>query len=425
MSIYLVLFFVIFLIIGVPIVVALGLTCIFSVLVTGAFPVDVLVQKTFNAGNSFALMAIPFFILAGNIMAAGGVSRRLVNLAGALLGRVSGGLALVATLASTFFGAVSGSAPATTAAIGGVMVGPMVEKGYEKNFAGAVVAASGTIGLIIPPSLTMVLYGVSTGVSIGKLFIAGIIPGLIICVVLMAVEYVISVKRGYKGEEPVSLKVVSKYFKESIFALFMPVIILGGIYAGVFTPTESAAVAVVYGLVVGIFIHKELTWKEVSALVLKSAKSTALVMYLMVTAEVLTYVLVSEQIPQSIAASILNVSSNPYVVQLIMIFILLVVGTFLNNSAAMVLLAPIFYPIIVGLGIDPLFFGIIMVISLAIGHNTPPVGLCLFIACEIGDLKLEHLVKAITPLVAALIVTVVALSFFPEVILFLPRYMMG
>jgi len=423
MSVYLIVFFLFFLFIGVPIAVALGLTCIFSVLVTGAFGVEVLIQKTFNAGNSFALMAIPFFILAGNIMAAGGVSRRLVNLAGALFGRMNGGLALVATLASTFFGAVSGSAPATTAAIGGVMLAPMVEKGYDKNFAGAVVAASGTIGLIIPPSLTMVLYGVSTGVSIGELFIAGVIPGIIICIVLMAVEYVISVKRGYKGDEAASFRTISKYFREAIFALFMPVIILGGIYAGIFTPTESAAVAVVYGLVVGLFIYRELTWKQVAQLTLKSAKSTALVMYLMVTAEVQTYVLVSEQIPQTIAASILNISTNAVVVQLIMVFILLVVGTFLNNSAAMVLLAPIFYPIIMSLGVDPLFFGIIMVIALAIGHNTPPVGLCLFIACDIGNLKLEYLVKEIAPLVAALIVTVVVLNFFPDVILFLPRMM--
>lgn len=423
MSLFLLFFFIFFLFIGVPIAVSLGLTCIFSVLATGAFPVDVLIQKTFNAGNSFALMAIPFFILAGNIMAAGGVSRRLVNLAGSLFGRMSGGLALVATLASTFFGAVSGSAPATTAAIGGVMLGPMAEKGYDKNFAGAVVAASGTIGLIIPPSLTMVLYGVSTGVSIGEMFIAGIIPGIIICIVLMIVEYIISVKRGYKGEEPASFKTISRYFRESIFALFMPVIILGGIYAGIFTPTESAAVAVVYGLIVGIFIHRELTWKDVSKILLKSAKSTALVMYLMVTAEILSYVLVSEQIPQTIAASILTISTSPVVVQLIMIFILLIVGTFLNNSAAMVLLAPIFYPIIVSLGIDPLFFGIIMVISLAIGHNTPPVGLCLFIAVDIGNLKLEALVKEIIPMVAALIATVVILSFFPDVILFLPRLM--
>ena len=269
----------------------------------------------------------------------------------------------------------------------------------------------------------MVLYGVSTGVSIGELFIAGVIPGIIICIVLMTVEYAISLKRGYKGDEPASFKTISRYFREAVFALFMPIIILGGIYAGIFTPTESAAVAVIYGLIVGIFIHRELTWKDVTKLILKSAKSTALVMYLMVTAEVLSYVLVSEQIPQTIAASILDFSTNAIVVQLIMVFILLIVGTFLNNSAAMVLLAPIFYPIIMSLGVDPLFFGIIMVISLAIGHNTPPVGLCLFIACDIGNLKLEHLVKEIIPLVAALIVTVVTLNFFPDVILFLPRMM--
>ena len=204
----------------------------------------------------------------------------------------------------------------------------------------------------------------------------------------------------------------------------MPVIILGGIYAGIFTPTESAAVAVVYGLIVGLFIYREITLRDVYALILKSAKSTALVIYLMVTAEILSYVLVSEQIPQNIAKSILTISNNAIVVQLIMVFLMLVVGTFLNNSAAMVLLAPIFYPIIMSLNVDPLFFGIIMVISLAIGHNTPPVGLCLFIACDIGGLKLEDLVKEVAPLVAALIVTVIALNFFPQVILFLPGMMM-
>ena len=423
MSILLAAFFIGFLLLGVPIIVALGLSCIFSVVITGSADIAVLVQNMFNAGNSFALMAVPFFILAGNIMSEGGVSRRLVNLAGAFFGRMSGGLALVATVASTFFGALSGSAPATTAAIGGVMIKPMVEKGYDKNFAGAVVAASGTIGLIIPPSLTMVLYGVSTGVSIGALFLGGIIPGIIICIALMIVEYIISVKRGYRGEEKASLKTIVKYCREAVFAIFMPVLILGGIYAGIFTPTESAAVAVVYGLIVGLFIHREISFRDLPKLILKSAKSTALVMYLMVTAEVLSFVLVSEQIPQTIASSILGFSNNAIVVQLIMVLILLIIGTFLNNTAAMVLMAPIFYPIITSLGIDPLFFGIIMVIALAIGHNTPPVGMCLFIACDIGNIKLESLVKEVMPLVAAMIVVVVALNFFPEVILYLPNMM--
>lgn len=423
MSILLAAFFIGFLLLGVPIIVALGLSCIFSVVITGAADIAVLVQNMFNAGNSFALMAVPFFILAGNIMSEGGVSRRLVNLAGAFFGRMSGGLALVATVASTFFGALSGSAPATTAAIGGVMIKPMVEKGYDRNFAGAVVAASGTIGLIIPPSLTMVLYGVSTGVSIGGLFLGGIIPGIIMCIALMIVEYFISVKRGYRGEEKASLKTIVKYCREAVFAIFMPVLILGGIYAGIFTPTESAAVAVVYGLIVGLFIHREISFRDLPKLILRSAKSTALVMYLMVTAEVLSFILVSEQIPQNIASSILGFSNNAIVVQLIMVLILLIIGTFLNNTAAMVLMAPIFYPIITSLGIDPLFFGIIMVIALAIGHNTPPVGMCLFIACDIGNIKLEKLVKEVMPLVAAMIVVVVALNFFPEVILYLPNMM--
>ena len=421
MGSWLAFFFMLFLLMGVPIAVALGLTCICSVAITGAIPVEVLIQKTFNSSNGSALMAIPFFVLAGNIMASGGVSKRLVGFANAMLGHVTGGLALVATVASTFFGAVSGSAPATTAAIGGVMIEPMSKNGYNPAFAGAVVAASGTIGLIIPPSLTMVLYGVSTGVSIGDLFIAGVIPGIIVCIALIIPEYYISRKRGYKSAVKSTPQEKLKAFKDAIFALMMPVIILGGIYCGVFTPTESAAVAVVYGLIVGMFIHKELKLSDIYALILKSAKSTAVIMYLMITADILSYILVSEQIPQNLAASILTVSDSKLVVQLIMIAILLVVGTFLNNSAAMVLLAPIFYPIMMSLQIDPLFFGIIMVVSLAIGHNTPPVGLCLFVACDIGGVRLEELVKEVAPLVLAMIVALLVMNGLPQVVLFLPH----
>ena len=438
MGLYLILFFIVFLLMGVPIAVALGLTCIFASLMDplGAFfagtmsaadlywdcsdIISELMQKTFNSSNGSALMAIPFFILAGNIMSSGGVSKRLVGLAEAFLGHITGGLAIVATVASTFFGAVSGSAPATTAAIGGVMIKQMEESGYDPAFAGAVVAASGTIGLIIPPSLTMVLYGVSTGVSIGDLFIAGIVPGIIICLVLIVPEYFISRKRGYKSERKFTGTERWKAFKDAFFALLMPIIILGGIYCGIFTPTESAAVAVIYGIIVGVFIHKELHWTDIYKLVLKSARSTAIIMYLMITADILSYILVSHQIPQNLAASILTVSTNQIVVQLFMILILLVVGTFLNNSAAMVLLAPIFYPILISLNINSLFFGIIMVITLAIGHNTPPVGLCLFVACDIGGVKLERLVKEVAPLVLAMVVATLVMNCLPQLILFLP-----
>jgi len=439
MGLYLALFFMAFLLMGVPIAVALGLSCIFASLTsplaaffTGTISamdlywdssdiISELMQKTFNSSNGSALMAIPFFILAGNIMASGGVSKRLVGLAEAFLGHITGGLALVATVASTFFGAFSGSAPATTAAIGGVMIKQMEESGYDPAFAGAVVAASGTIGLIIPPSLTMVLYGVSTGVSIGDLFLAGIIPGIIICLALIVPEYLISKKRGYKSVRKGTAAERWKAFKNAFFALMMPIIILGGIYCGIFTPTESAAVAVIYGIIIGIFVHKELHWKDIFKLVLKSARSTAVIMYLMITADILSYILVSHQIPQNLAASILTVSSNQIIVQMIMIVILLVVGTFLNNSAAMVLLAPIFYPILIGLNIDPLFFGIIMVVALAIGHNTPPVGLCLFVACDIGGVKLERIVKEVAPLVLVMIVAVFVMNLFPQLILFLPN----
>jgi C4-dicarboxylate transporter DctM subunit len=415
--------FAVLLFIGVPIAVALGLACMFAVGITGVFPIQNLVQKMFNTSNSFSLMCIPFFILAGNIMASGGVSKRLVNLASAFFGRISGGLAIVSTVGCTFFGAVSGSAPATTAAIGGVMVKPMIEKGYDKYFTGAVVAASGIIGLIIPPSLTMVLYGVATNASIGDLFIAGIVPGVLICILLCVIEYFISKKRGYKGEEKISGREKLLAFKDAIWAIMMPVIILGGIYAGVFTPTEAAAVSVVYGLIVGLFIYKEIKYKDLFKLILDAAKSTALIMYLMITDDVLSYVLVSQQIPQLLAASILSITTNASVIMIMVIGILLVAGCFLNNSAAMVLLAPIFYPIVVPLGVDPIFFGILMVITLAIGHITPPVGLCLFIAADLGKLKFEELVKEVMPLVLALIIFTVIFSFFPQVALFLPNLM--
>ncbi|MBK5241485.1 TRAP transporter large permease [Clostridium sp.] len=421
MAITLFITFVVFLLIGVPISIALGLSSMVAVLVQGQMPVMVVVQKIFGGVSSFTLMAIPFFILAGNIMSEGGVSKRLVDLADAFLGRVTGGLALVATVASTFFGAISGSAPATTAAIGAVMVKPMQEKGYSKDFAAATVAASGTIGLLIPPSITMVLYGVTAGVSIGKLFLGGIIPGLLMCVALMGVEYYISKKNGYHGDSPVSVKAILEAFKKSILALIMPLIILGGIYGGIFTPTEAAVVAVVYGLLVGLFAYKQLNFKNIPKIVLDSAKGTAVIMYLVATAHIFSYILSSEQIPQKLAEAMLNISKEPTIVLFLIIICVLVAGTFLDNAVAMVLLTPIFYPIIMQIGIDPIFFGVIMVFALAIGQITPPVGLCLFIACNIADISIEKLTKAIIPHLVALIILLIILALFPDIILLIPN----
>ena len=414
--------FVVLIILSVPISIALGLSSMIAVLLHTDMSLMVLVQKIFGGVNSFTLMAIPFFILAGNIMAAGGVSNRLVNFAGTMIGRLTGGLALVSTVACTFFGAISGSAPATTAAIGAVMVEPMEKKGYSKEFAAATVAASGTIGLLIPPSITMVLYGVIAGASIGKLFLAGIIPGLLMCFTLMGVEYMISKKRGYGGDAPASLKEIFSSFKSSILALLMPLIILGGIYGGIFTPTEAAVVAVVYGVIIGLFAYKELNFKKIMDILQNSGKSTAVILYLVATAHIFSYILASEQIPQQLAQLMLSVSSNPLMIQFMIMVALLFAGTFLDNAVAIVLLTPIFYPITTQVGIDPVFFGVLMVFALAIGQVTPPVGLCLFVACNISKVSIEKLSKAVIPFLVALIVLLFVLNLIPDVILYIPRH---
>lgn len=422
MGITLFIAFVILIILSVPISIALGLSSMIAVLLHTDLSLMVVVQKIFGGVNSFTLMAIPFFILAGNIMAAGGVSNRLVNFASTLIGRVTGGLALVSTVACTFFGAISGSAPATTAAIGAVMVDPMEKKGYSKEFSSATVAASGTIGLLIPPSITMVLYGVIAGVSIGKLFLAGIIPGLLMCLTLMLVEYFISKKRGYRGEAPSTIKDIGSSFKKSILALLMPLIILGGIYGGIFTPTEAAVVAVFYGLLIGLFAYRELNIKKVLEIIRNSGKSTAVILYLVATAHIFSYILASEQIPQQLATFLLSLSDNPLVIQFMIMLALLLAGTFLDNAVAIVLLTPIFYPIVAQVGIDPIFFGVLMVFALAVGQVTPPVGLCLFVACNISKISIEKLSKAVVPFLIALIALLIVLNLIPDVILFIPRH---
>lgn len=413
--------FVVLVVLSVPIAISLGLASMIALFFHSDTSLMVVVQKIFGGVDSFTLMAIPFFILAGNFMSAGGVSNRLVDLAGTLLGRLTGGLALVSTAACTFFGAISGSAPATTAAIGSVMIEPMSKRGYSRDFAAATVAASGTIGLLIPPSITMVLYGVIAGVSIGKLFLGGIIPGLMVCITLMIVEYTISKKRGYHGDKPTSLKNIMIAFRRSILALLMPAIILGGIYGGIFTPTEAAVVAVVYGVIIGIFVYKELKIKDIPKIILDSGKSTAIIMYLVATAHIFSYLLASEEIPQMFTQMLLNISNEPSIILVMILFSLLFVGTFLDNAVAMVLLTPIFTPVITQVGIDPIFFGVIMVMALSIGQITPPVGLCLFVACNISGVSIEKLSKAVLPSLFALIVLLFVISMFPDLVLYIPN----
>ena len=408
-------------IIGTPIAIALGLSSLISLMFHSHTPVMVLVQKAYSGLDSFTLMAIPFFMLAGNVMSQGGVSTRLVGLASIFFGRYTGGLAQVSTAACTFFGAISGSAPATTAAIGSVMVGPMKAKGYSTEFAAACVASSGVIGLLIPPSINMVLYGVITGASIGKMFLGGIIPGLIMSGALMIVNYLVAKKHGFVGDDPLSRDQAWKAVRESFFAMLMPLIILGGIYTGVFTPTEAAVVAAGYGLLVGMFIYKELTWQKLGNVIMSTAKSSAIIMILVSLAHCFSYLLASEQIPQAITRMMLGISRDPHALLIMICISLLIVGTFLDNAVAVVLMTPILYPIIASVGIDPVFFGVLLVLTLAIGQITPPVGLCLFVACNIAGITIEKLSLACVPYLLIMIVVMLIILFFPELTLFIPN----
>lgn len=408
-------------IIDVPISISLGLSSMVAILFCTSDSVGVLIQNSF--ANGFTLMAIPFFILAGNIMARGGVSQRLVNLANCGFGRYLGGLAHVATAACTFFGAISGSAPATTAAIGGVMVGPMTQRGYAKTFAGACVAASGMIGLLIPPSIIMILYGVITGASVAKLFIGGVIPGLLTAAAFLFCNHFIAKKLHCpRGDRPKPGE-TWKCTKEAFWALLMPLIILGGIYGGVFTPTESAVVAVVYGIFVGFFIHRSLDLKSLYQVFQATAKSSAIILFLVATAHCFSFVLATGQIPQALAIGMRSLSQNPTVVLFLICICLLIVGTFLDNAVAVVLMTPIFFPVVQSLGIDPVFFGVLTVFTLAIGQITPPVGLCLFVACNLADLKLEQIVAYCIPYICATILLMCLFIFFPQIILVLPGMM--
>lgn len=412
--------FAVLLILGVPISFALGIAAVFAILVGTSTPLMIGVQMMFSAVDSFPMMAIPFFLLAGNIMSKGGISKRLINFASVIVGGFTGGLALVSIFSSIFFAAISGSSPATTAAIGSIMVPEMNKSGYDNDFSSAVVSAAGTVGVVIPPSIPMVLYAVLAGVSIGEMFISGFGPGIAMGLVMMVVAYSISKKRGYKGEKRSTLIEAITIFIDSFWALLMPIIILGGIYGGIFTPTEAAAVAVVYGLIVGFFVYKELSLKALPDILFDSAVGTATIMLLIATANIFGWLLVSQQIPQKIAAGMLSITTNPALLLLLYNIILIIVGTFLNTTAAVVLLTPILIPVLTSVGIDPVFAGIIMVVNLAVGMITPPVGLCLFVGCNIGGISLEAMTKAILPFLAGLIMVIFLITYFPPIVTFIP-----
>jgi len=403
----------------------LGVTGLFSMLKMGLGSVLQLVPQRYFAGvDMFTLMAMPFFILAGEIMNKTGITTRLVKFSNVLVGHLQGGLAHANILASVFFAGITGAAVSDTAAIGSMLIPAMVEEGYDKDFSAAVTASSSIIGPTIPPSNIMVIYGAFMQVSIAGLFLAGVLPGLLIAAVLMVMTARISKKRGYPvGERRATLKEILVAFKESFVALLMPVIILGGILSGVFTPTEAAAVAVAYSMFIGFFVFRSLSVKDLWPIFLKMARTTGVVFLVIAAASILGWVLTMEQIPEKVATLMLSISTNKWIIMGMILVLLLFVGMFMDIAAALIILGPILHPLAVDIGFDPLHFGIIMVLALNIALMTPPVGACLFVACGISRLTIEQLSREIFPFIIMVVIALLIVTFIPGISLFLPRLM--
>lgn len=415
--------FVLILATGASIGVGLGLSSAIVLYAVLDMPLIVVVQRMFTSVDSFSFMAVPFFMLAGAFMSEGGVTRRIVDFSMALVGALAGGLALVVAVAGMFFAALSGSSAATTAAIGASMIDEMERRGYPRSFAAAVVASGGTVGIVIPPSITMVVYGSIANTSIADLFMAGFVPGILMGVSMCVVSWVISKKNGYKGEGQFSLRRMARSFRECFWALMMPVIILGGIYSGMFTPTEAAAVAAVYGALVGFFIYRELTLKDLPRTLLSAAYNTTMIMFVVGAANLFGWILTNAQVPHMLAASFATLTNSPLVFLMLVNVLLLFIGTLINASAAVVILTPILLPVAVGLGIDPMFFGVLMVVNLAIGCITPPVGLDLFVVASITGISIDKVTAKVMPYLLMLLVDLVILTYFPSIITFLPELM--
>jgi tripartite ATP-independent transporter DctM subunit len=421
--IILVLSFLIFLSLRVPIAYAIGLAAFCTLIYSMPFlpSVTTLAQRMATSLDSFTLSAIPFFILAGQIMNRGGIAVRLINFAKAIVGPLPGGLAFVNIISCMLFGAISGSAVAAASAIGGFM-NPMMEKdGYSKPFSAAVNITSATTGLIIPPSNVLIVYSLASGgVSIAALFIAGYVPGLLLGLALMIVAAVYSIIKKYPTDKLASLKTFIKRFLDALPSLMLLVVVIGGIVGGIFTATEASAIAVIYTFVLGM-LYKEITLKDMKPILLETIKTSAIVLLLIATSIAMSWVMSYENIPQEISAALLGVSENPIVVLILINLILLFVGIFMDMTPAVLIFTPIFLPIVTEMGMNPVHFGIIMIMNLCIGLCTPPVGSVLFVGCSVADLKIQKVIRPMLPLFLAMIVVLVMVTYFEGITLWLPR----
>ena len=413
--------FAVLLLMGAPIAVCLGTSSVVAMIAQGAGrPLDTVMSSLpmiVSASTSkFVLLAIPFFILAGNIMEKAGISEKLIKLAEACVGHIRGGLAIVCVIVACFFAAISGSGPATVAALGVIIVPAMIKSGYNPAFSAALMAAAGAIGVIIPPSITFVVYGSIADTSIGDLFIAGLVPGLLMGFALMVVALLVGRKSDLKTLPKASRKERWLAFKDAFWGLMMPVIILGGIYGGIFTPTEAAAVSVVYGLFVGIFIYKKIRLKEFYALLLDTTSTTATVMFITAAASLFAYVLTRARLDVAISSALQNATGGNVIVFFIIVnIILLIAGCFLDSTSALYIFTPLFVPVAQALGVNLIHLGVVMIVNLAIGLFTPPVGVNLYVACGVGNVNLKQISKAVVSLIIAALIVLLLITYIPKI----------
>lgn len=406
--------------IGVPIAFSLGLASAVTVWHGDIMPLLVIAQQLVASVNSFPLMAIPFFILAGYLMQGGGISQRLVDFSNTLVGSMTGGLAMVAIVTSLFFAAISGSGAATTAAIGSILIPAMLSKGYPKGYAAANQAASGALGVIIPPSIPLILYGIAANVSVGDMFIAGILPGILVTLSLLIFAYFFAKANGLQGGEKSSLKDVLRAGRKAVLAILMPIIILGGIYGGIFTPTEAAVIAVAYSFMVGFVIYREIKLTDLVGILKQSAVTTAVVLSIIGAAGLYGRILQRLRVPDMISEFVISAIDSPLLFIILANLLLLVAGMFIEAAAAILIFVPILLPIAIGFGFDPVHFGIIMVVNLAMGMFTPPVGLNLFVASQITHVGIARLTWAVLPFVGIVLINLLIISLLPFLSTWLP-----
>jgi tripartite ATP-independent transporter DctM subunit len=418
--------FLFMLFIRIPIAFSLGLSTMLTALYLDLSPM-VVVQQMVSGINSFSLMAIPFFIIAGEIMGQGGISDRLIKFSNVIIGWMRGGLAMVNILASMFFGGISGSSVADVSSIGSIMIPMMVQKGYDKDYAINVTITSSVQGIIIPPSHNMIIYSLAAGggISVARLFLGGIVPGVLLGIALMILSYAIAVKRDYPREEKVSFKEALKITRDSILGLLTAVIIIGGVTTGIFTATESAAIAAVYAFIITFFVYRDIPISKFVDILRNSLSTLAMVVAIIATSSAFAWMMSYLQVPGMITDALLDLSKNPIVIMLIVNLVLLFLGTIMDMAPLILIATPILLPVVRSIGMDPITFGVVMMLNLGVGLLTPPVGSTLFVGCSIGNAPIEEIAKSLMPFYAVLVIMVLILSFVPSLTLWLPNFLMG